>query len=477
MLPLAASSLWAWLAAGVGAQDQPAALEPTPARLQAAYADAVAACSKALGGPLDPPVPLRFVDAEAIGAIVARENLPVVRLRQPDAAMAAAEAKLLGDQLARHAFAKYSWSERSVVAVTASWRAFAADLEQPALLGDDCLRAAMVHELCHAYDDRRFGLAARLQKATSVEAQQAFNAVLEGHAQLQARRVCAQSGWSAGFDAMRQAVVTPPPKVAAAGEAALQRARAAAAAVRFTYHAGEDFVAAVLAADPDRGAHRVFHEPPVDRDAVLQPRRYLDGSPRPVLRHDLEPALDRAAAWLGEDAWQCRRTTATAQQLAAALTLLPPADVEAFVASLRQARVLQAASKIRPQAQLAVLGAMEFASEAAAARWLQLAQQLSDRKDAARQHGAARIVSSRATPLPEDGDGFLVAKRLAAGDGEYDVAAITVRRGCVVVETVFSGLPPDDDAHKKLVREMLDAVVAKAVPPAPAPKTADGPPK
>jgi hypothetical protein len=457
------SLLAALLVGAATAQDKPAELaEVTEARLQAAYADAIAACSKAFGGPLDPAVPLRLVDAKEVAAIVARENLPIVRLREPDEAKAAAEAELLGKQLAATVYAKYAWSERSFVVVAKSWQAFAKTLELPTLVGDDGLRAVMVHELCHAYDDRKFDLAARLQKATSVEATQAFNAVFEGHAQLQTRRVCAQNGWTAGFEAMREAVGRLAPETAKAGEAAMMLARSAAAASRFAYHDGEDFVAAVLKADPERGAQRIFHEPPVDQESVLRPQWYLDPASRPAALYDPEPALDRAAAWLGEGAWRTARVNTTGKQIASGLTLLPQDDVDAFVASLRNSRMLQAMPKKNPRSKLAIVAVMEFDSDAGAERWIATTQRLSDLKDEAMKTGVTRILSSRTTPIAEDGSaGFLVDKRMQSGKLEFDVATIDVRRGRVVVETIFSGEPPAADEHQKLVRELLDAVQPK----------------
>jgi hypothetical protein len=50
---------------------------------------------------------------------------------------------------------------------------------------------------------------------------------------------------------------------------------------------------------------------------------------------------------------------------------------------------------------------------------------------------------------------------MQSGELEFDVATIDVRRGRVVVETIFSGEPPAADEHQKLVRELLDAVQPK----------------
>lgn len=457
------------------AQDPtPAVAEITEARLQAAYADAQAACAKALGGPLDPAVPLRFATVDAIADLVARENLPLVRLRQPDDEKAEAEAAQLGKQLGAMMYAKYSWADRAFYVVASTWRRVAEQLESPTLTADVGLRAVMVHELCHAYDDRKFDFTARLRGTATAEAATAFNAVLEGHAQLQARRVCGQNGWMDGFTAMRDAVAQVPASVGKGGEAALLLARAGAASMAFAYHDGEAFVAAVLAADPARGAERVFTAPPADQDTVLHPQWYLDPATRPATLYDAEPALARLEQWLGEE-WRATRMDLTGKQVAAGLTLLPPADVDAFVASLRAGRAVQAVPLDRPQSKSVIVAVMEFDSAASAQRWIQLAAELGRKKDEAMKTGAVRILGGTATPLAEDGlVGHLQRKSMRAGLAKIELATLDAVRDRVVVETVFSGAPPEDDAHKQLVRDLLDAVAKKPTKPTDAVKS---PPK
>jgi hypothetical protein len=463
------------LAAAAAAQAPTSAIaEVTEARLQAAYADAQAACAKALGGPLEPAVPLRLAKTSEIAAIIARENLPLVRLRQPDPAKAEAEAEQLGTQIGSMMYAKYSWADRAFYVVAPTWRKLAEMLEEPTLTADVGLRAVMVHELCHAYDDRKFDLTSRLTRCTTTEAATAFNAVLEGHAQLQARRVCGRNGWMDGFTAMRDAVAKVPASVGKSGEAALLLARAGAASMAFAYHDGEAFVTAVLAADPARGAERVFTAPPIDQDTVLHPQWYLDPATRPATLYDAEPALARLEQWLGEE-WRATRMDLTGKQIAAGLTLLPPADVEAFTASVRAGRAVQAVPLDRPQSKSVIVAVIEFDSAASAQRWIELAAELGRRKDETMKTGSVRILGGTATPLAEDGlVGHMQRKSMRAGFAKLELATIDAVRDRIVVETVFSGAPPDDDAHKHLVRELLDAVAKKPAKPADAAKS---PPK
>nr|HMQ21367.1 hypothetical protein [Planctomycetota bacterium] len=225
----------------------------TEERLQSAYSDAREACEKSYGQALDPAVPLEVTKIATLAKTIARENLPIISLREPDAEKAKSQAELLGRQIAGMALAKYSWFDRKVLVVTKSWEGLARTCERPLLISDIGLRAIFVHELCHAYDDQRFDFAKLLQGSTTANATTALNAVFEGSAQLRSRRICAKAGWSDGFDALREVVSLVPASILKHGEATAILARASAAAMAFAYHDGERFAAAVVAADPENG--------------------------------------------------------------------------------------------------------------------------------------------------------------------------------------------------------------------------------
>jgi len=208
----------------VGLRSQQEGLQPiTEARLREAYAASLAACAKAFGKELDPAVPLAFASREEIAEVVTRENLPLVKLRVADEEAAMAEARQLSDKLAEGVYGKFSWADQKFLVVLGAWEQHAKSLAMPELTTDAALRAVMVHELCHAYDDRRFGFAERLATADSRDAIVAINAVIEGSAQLQSRRICGQNDWLPGFEAMREAVGKIPATVLAQGELELTR--------------------------------------------------------------------------------------------------------------------------------------------------------------------------------------------------------------------------------------------------------------
>lgn len=444
----------------VGLRSQQEGLQPiTEARLREAYAASLAACAKAFGKELDPAVPLVFASREEIAEVVTRENLPLVKLRVADEEAAMAEARQLGDKLAEGVYGKFSWADQKFLVVLGTWEQHAKFLAMPELTTDAALRAVMVHELCHAYDDRRFGFAERLATADSRDAIVAINAVIEGSAQLQSRRICGQNDWLPGFEAMREAVGKIPATVLAQGEAVALIARGAAAATTFAYHDGERFVESVLAADPKDGHERLFRTPPREEELILNPAWYLDPASRPAVLYDLKPAFDVLLAAHDPEVWSEVRSQTTAQQIAAGMTLLPKASVDAFSASVRNAAIAQFTYKANPQAKMVIGAVLEFDSEASAARWLDLADQLSNLKDQAMKKGQVRIVGSERKELVlPTSRGLLFRKHMKAGLFKFDVVSIDMQRGRIVVETILSGDPLPDEEHGRLVAAMLDAV-------------------
>jgi hypothetical protein len=447
---------------------QQAAAEPvTEARVAAAYVDAAAACAKAFGGPFEPALAIEFVGKDELFEVLVRENLPIVELREPDADKARSEAETVSRQLAEMTYAKYSWADRKFLVCPPTWNRLAQVVELPELTTDAAIRAVLVHELCHAHDDRRFGFAKCLETADSVESVLVRNAVIEGSAQVQTRRICGQNGWEEGFAAMTAGIGQLPKDVEKRGALLAMIARSAVARATFAYHDGERFVAAVLAADPEKGAERVFRAPPMDQETVLNPGWYLVPSSRPALLYDLEPSLERFVREYDPVVWQGTRANVTGKQIATGLTLLPRADVDAFVESLRNARFVQLVPTANPQSKLAMMIALEFDSERSAARWIDMAEQLSKRKDETMTKGLARILGGTTERFAEgDFVGVVQQKRMKAGGKEFDVASIDVQRGRIVVETVLSGDPMPVEAHRKLVLELVGAVARKGAPPA-----------
>jgi hypothetical protein len=450
------------LSASLTAQKQKS--EPvTEERVQAAYRDAQAACEKVLGVKLDELPPLTLVDSDAVARAITAENLPSVRHREPDETKAIAEAERLGLQHAPMVYAKYSWSPtKSFLVVAKTWELNARVLKRPGLTGDHALRAVMVHELCHAIDDRKFDFEKRLLEAETADAITAISAVIEGHAQLVARRVCFTSGWSDGFDTFTDSIGAVPENMLD-GEASKFLIRATAAANAMTYIDGERFVTEVLKARPDTGSKDLFMSPPKETETIQQPQWYLEPKTRPELLYDVEPALDGFVASFDPAVWSSTRNTVTGKQIASGLSMLPKAEVDAFVRTLRSARLVQLTPTAAPQAKAAILIAIEFDTEDAARNWIAISERVSDQKDETMDKGILRITDSKTTVLEHPPlNGIMQEKQMKNGRLEFDVTTIDAHKGRLVIETIYSGDPPKAEDHVKLVATLLDAITKRS---------------
>ena len=437
-------------------------LRVTRARLEAAYVDACAACESVLKQKFDPPISLEFVEVRGMADALAEDNFPSFLLREKDEKKAKDMAKQFGQQMGPMVYAKYSWSSKRFLVAQLIWDQLAQQEETMDMGLDATLRAVLVHELCHAIDDRSFDLGAMMSKARTDDAVLAQNAVIEGHAQLQARRVCARKGWSKGMTTLTRFTGAVPKSVEKLGEAMASWLRAQARTTESWYVDGEKFVKAVAASDSERGAARAFAQPPVDMAEVLNPEWYLDPSKRPSLAFDVEPALDVFEAAHDDATWRGSRMSGSAQSLAASFNMLDPDEAEAATSKIRQFRVLQLVPTADPQSKAAICAVLEFEDDASASQFVALMDQVSKHKDKTMTTGVLRILSSSTEKLDFEGmKGFLQSKTMRNRALEFPFASIDAQRGCLLVETIFSGDPPERDAHIALVRRILDAAEAR----------------
>lgn len=434
----------------------------TEERLRAAYEEARAALAAEPGFALPAEARLVLCDTATVAARIEAENLPLIRLREPDADKAAESARQVGASLAQVVFAKYAWSTRELLVVPAAWQAQAHLLDRPEMTGDAALRAVLVHELVHAWDDARVGLTAFLAGLDSNDAVLAASALIEGHAQFRARRLCERHGWSPGFEAFTSGIGQVPEGSAAMGEGMQLLLRIQGANLRSAYLDGERFVAALHAAGGDELVARAFQSPPGDAETILHPGWYLDPSTRPAVLHDPEPALDLFAERFPAAEWTANRVSLQSAQVAAGLALLPAETVQQVTAPLRAGRALSLQPSAAPESKMVVLVVLEFESEPAARAFVAAAEELGERKDEALRQGMLRITDSEREPLalpPELGiTGFRQRLAMVNGTFAFEVATVDATRGRLVVELVFSGEPIEDGELAALAGKLLEAV-------------------
>lgn len=454
----AALLLWS-LAGTVGAQ---AAQPVTEERVRAAFEEARVALAGVPGFALPADAKLVLTEAATIAARVEAENLPLVRRRESDPDKAADAARQIGEAFAQFAFAKYAWSTRELLVVPAQWNEHARLLERPQLTSDATLRAVLVHELVHAWDDVRTDLAGFLAPLASNDSVQAANSLVEGHAQFRARRVCEQQGWSSGFEAFTGSIGAVPASSAVLGEATLAFLRIQGATLASAYHDGERFVAALHASGGDELVARAFRAPPPDAETILHPQWYLDPATRPAVLHDPEPALDLFVARFPAEAWTANRVSLQSAQLAASLALLPEDTVRRVTGSLRAARAVSLQPSADPNAKMVVLVVLEFEGEVAARAFVTAGHELGELKDEKMRQGILRITASEREELDVPGlTGFRQRLAMVNGTLAFEVASVDAARGRLVVEALFSGEPIEDEELVELAGKLLDVVRRK----------------
>jgi hypothetical protein len=428
----------------------------TEGDVSAAFEEARRAVAECLGRAPAPEIPLTFTTAVELGDAVAEESLPTVLLRQPERAKAASEAELIGRQYAASAIAKYSWSQEEILVVLDSWNELALQRQRPELLSAGAVRAVLVHELVHALDDAVHDFAACALRCTTTDLAAGLNAVIEGHAQHVARAVCAQAGWSEGFEQFTA-------QIGAVRERGLDEAtrlflNAQGATLASAYHDGERFIAALEASGGSELVARAFQAPP-DGETILHPQWFIDPASRPVLRYDPEPALERFLQAFPVESWSSTRFSLTPVQVASGLALLPAESVQRIQASLRSARAVTLQLTAAPGERSVVMALLEFDSTASAEAYLVTAGELARIKDERMKNGQTRILSATYAEVElEGGRGLLAEKRVKSGAQEFEVTSLDLQRGCLVLETVLSVEPMEREAHVELAKAGLAAV-------------------
>jgi hypothetical protein len=326
------------LTAPLAAAQQGTAGEVTEARVRAAFDQARAAVEETLAARFEPPIGLRFVDVDEVAAFLAAENLQAIERRLPDRAAAELEARAFAEAHAPLLLAKYALKRNEIVVALDTWNRQAAALRRPEIGADETLRAVLVHELVHALDDAEHGLETLYARIDSRDTAAGVNAVLEGHAQHVARRVCAARGWTRGFEDFTQAIGALPEGSGDDGEALLLFRRIVSAGDRAAYHDGERFIAALEKAGGPQAIARAFRDPPQDGQTVFHPEWFLDPSRRPASVFDLDAGIELFAERFDDATWSAGRSSLQPAQLEASLGLLPAEAVSRIVSSVRASR-------------------------------------------------------------------------------------------------------------------------------------------
>jgi len=422
---------------------------------------------KELGVRFPDGIPVRLASTEEIAAALEKENLPIFRTLLGDSKQAETQATQFAAMLAPALLAKYPLGGREVLVSPGAFTRLAERIGIPELNSKAALRAVLVHELVHAAADELYDLKSVFASRTSADQVEAFNAVIEGHAQHVARRICAANGWSRGFGIYDRSISAPPVLGDSEGGAGMDLLlRQQAELFAWLYHDGERFIAALEAAGGPAAVARAYREPPRDSAVIFEPGWFLHPETRPKLAFDFEGALDAFVKDYPEKEWSATRTGISKAQLRTALSLLPSETVERVLRGLRNVRVISITPSNAPGSRLVSLVLYEFGSPADAAFFLAADDRLMRIKDAKMTEGAIRILDSSYGRLEEEGASGLIAEKTVSFQGQkIPVLTVVAVRGRLGAELVFSN---QKASRARATRAILDALhgVRTLAPPA-----------
>lgn len=194
--------------------------------------------------------------------------------KMPESFIAADQREPLAKMVSGLLMAKYEPAKNLVHIVPSAIALI--EKAQPNLekLGEDHLRVLLAHEVTHAMDFVRYDIMGLRAKLTDNDAQQALNAVVEGHAQFIAEEAAKRWKIMPAFERLTAAIVGSPEDEGTDTEKAIRAA--ALAEIRFAYGQGHDFFRAIAKAGGSEAVDRALREPPARSKMIEQPALWLD---------------------------------------------------------------------------------------------------------------------------------------------------------------------------------------------------------
>jgi hypothetical protein len=249
--------------------------------LHLAFRNAKAAVENELDIEFSDELTLRVVGRDEIATRVESEQYQLFISR----GLSKSDARFVAQEVAANQslaiYAMYSWSTGEILASREALSEHAVVFGNMGLIDPRFYEALMVHELVHADDFRRYEVPRVLRKISNPDTLEAFAAVVEGHAQLQANKICATQGWSDGFDSLRAVFVALPEvlpgfweETEAISDTDKRRLRQECIQIMNRYIQGEAFMSAVESRGGSDAIEAMFREPPKDMMRILKPDWY-----------------------------------------------------------------------------------------------------------------------------------------------------------------------------------------------------------
>lgn len=443
------------------AQEEPAAFEVTQELLDRLHAEALPRVKEALGAEFADGPSVRLATAEDVEAVLYAENLRLMGRSVERQDLAREQAEASARSMAWSMLSKYSFADDAVLIPAASVARYAELVGAPELYSEPVVRVLVLLELVQGVADRVFGVEERLFALKGSAAVQAYVAVIKGHAMHVARAICAEQGWSDGFEAFAAAIRRPVlrAKMDELGAARVELLELRISAFDTTHYSGERFVATVERLAGSDAVRRLFRAPPKDLATIFEPAWYLRPEGRTEAIFELDAALDVAGERFDAELWRQARLSATPSQVGQAIGLLPGDAVARVKRTVRQNRILQVFPADGTPGRSVSVALYELASSDDAAFFVRSTRRLNELKD--ERMGNVKDPAYAAFERAGLG-GFLIRKTIDLPDEDKVLASVVAARGTLAVEVLHFDVPASDEHLVALAGRLLDAVKLRA---------------
>lgn len=390
--------------------------------------------------------------------IICEEVKPQFRNMYDDEKMATEQRKQFSRLVAQALVAKYVFGEKRIVVCPENIDSMAKILGREGMFTRESLSVILVHECVHAADDVKYGFSRTMGQLEGRAAVEAFNAVVEGHAQHVTRKICIAAGWEAAFEEFTENIGKVPPQPGM-GEAMNLYLRLIVSTISSAYYDGESFIRAIAERGGEKAVQRAFSRPPADYDLINNPEWFLDPASRPKCLFEFDSALEILENRYDKETWSCQKVSVNRAQLEIALTHLPRDEVQRILVGVKQNRIYVLKPKESPQSKCVIGSLIEFDTPAAGAHAFEATRRLLRIKDEKMKKGMIRIKSSSyETIRRESWQGVLYTKEMAVVGEEATLIGINIIQGRAYLELAFSTEEVTRDALLDLAEKILSKV-------------------
>lgn len=434
--------------------------EVEPEALMQANARARALVEKEFGLELEDWSRARVATQKEAEAVLNSELVAQFEMQFNDPAEARRQRQSFASTYSRALLGKYATEKREILVLPGNFDRLSKLLEIEGLASDETLFAVLVHENVHAAQYQAFDWPKTAAACKTTESLQAFNAVIEGHAQFITRRLCQSEEQKRGFEIFTSAIGAVPNS----GDAATQMlSRVMAASSAMAYHDGEVFIRELFAKGGKEGVKRAFTNPPTSLDEILRPEWYLDPESRPADRFDLELGLSSALELFPkEEDYTHQVVKLRRPAIEAALSLLPKEEVQECLESFVRGTVA-----IISKGETAFIPAlMEMKTPLDATRFLVTQERILRAKDEAMKEGLIRIESAEYSRFQRGAfEGMFARKKVISGTTTVSTLTLLASRGPLSVEVTAVELEMTQEELMDFSEALLESTLRQGAAP------------